>query len=37
MSQTHHSESFLERWWALFVIIYALLFISLMIFFHPTR
>jgi hypothetical protein len=35
MSGSGHSESWLEKWWGVLVVGYGLLFLSLLIFFHP--
>jgi len=36
MSRSHKSESWLDRWWLLLLILFGLVFISVLAFFHPS-
>jgi hypothetical protein len=36
MSASSHSESWLDRWWPLLVILYGVLFVSILVSFKPT-
>jgi hypothetical protein len=36
MSSSHDKPSWLEAWWPLFVILYGVIFVSFIVFFHPT-
>jgi hypothetical protein len=36
MSSSIKSESWLEQWWPLLVILYAVIFVSVLVSFHPT-
>jgi steroid 5-alpha reductase family enzyme len=36
MSSSHKSEPWIDRWWPLLVIVFGLLFVTLLTQFHPT-
>jgi len=36
MSSLHESQSWFDRWWPLLVILYGVLFVSLITMFHPS-
>jgi hypothetical protein len=36
MSSSNGSGSWLENWWGLLVILYGVLFVSILVSFHPT-
>lgn len=36
MSESHNTESFLERYWQGLVIVYGLIFVSILVSFAPT-
>lgn len=36
MSATHHKEFWLDTWWPLLVILFGVLFVSILVSFHPT-
>lgn len=36
MSSSHESESWLDRWWQLLVILFGLLFVLILVSFNPT-
>ncbi len=36
MSASHDSDSFLETWWPLFVILFGVVFVTLLVSFHPV-
>ncbi len=35
MSASHESKSWIDTWWPLLVILFGVLFISTLVFFHP--
>lgn len=37
MSSSHESQSKLDRWWPLFLIFFGLMFVTLLVSFHPTN
>ena len=36
MSSSNESEFWLDQWWPLFVILYGVIFVSVLVSFHPT-
>jgi hypothetical protein len=36
MSSPHHSESFLDRYWQVLVILFGVAFVTLLVCFHPV-
>jgi hypothetical protein len=37
MSETTESEAWLDTWWPLLVIIFGVIFVSCLVFFHPVN
>jgi len=36
MSSSHETESLMDRWWPLLVILFGVLFVTILVSFHPT-